>query len=182
MTAYQNLHTLLSVRKIQEYLNTLLPAHSGSSPSLKVDGILGDKTWKALMLYVAYQDFDGNKSFRNWPRNRKYVAAQQLILEALEFDAGEIDGYVGPVTLAAVEKWQNSLLAPSKVVQSSYATWPYERECPKFYGKIGEGHVTLTLPYSFRLTWNTSTVLKKISVHKKCSESLERVLTNVREV
>lgn len=181
MSAYQNFHTLLSVREIQKFLNTVLPP-LGNFTVLKVDGILGDKTWAALMLFVSYESFEADKAFKSWPRTRKYVAVQQLILKCLEFNPGEIDGWVGPATLASVESWQNSLLKVGKDIDPPASSpWPHERNCEKFYGKIGTNHTLLTLPYPMRFTWNPSTVVKRISVNKKCADSLERVLLTVRE-
>lgn len=42
-----------------------------------------------------------------------------------------------------------------------------------------ENIITLTLPYPMRIAWAPATTIKKIPIHKKCAESLEKILKEI---
>lgn len=48
-----------------------------------------------------------------------------------------------------------------------------------FYGPVGEKQTSLQLPYPMRLSWQTSTVVHRITCHQKVSASLGRVLAAI---
>lgn len=51
-----------------------------------------------------------------------------------------------------------------------------------FYGPVGENQTSLVLPYNLKLAWDTSTVVKKITCHKKVSSSLYTIFEKTLNV
>jgi len=52
--------------------------------------------------------------------------------------------------------------------------WPkqdYTSMC-KYYGEVGENQTRVTLPYSLKLAWDTSSVITRLTCNEKVSESL----------
>ena len=180
MSSYSDYSTFLSVRIIQKHVNRWSIRY-GEGEALKVDGVLGPKTFGLLMDYCKAQACTP-EDFMRWPKKRRYIAAQQILLKDLGYEPGAIDGYYGPNTDAAKDTWHLSLLSSDgPVTPAEPGTWPYERDCPDYYGTIGTNHTLLTLPYTMRLTWRPSAHVKRISINRRCAESAERVLKNVLE-
>jgi hypothetical protein len=63
--------------------------------------------------------------------------------------------------------------ASSTLVQQ---TWPLQRDCPKFYPDPAHNLVAVETPWMMRYG---STLVNHIMVHRKCADSLRRVLTYV---
>ena len=178
MSEYSEFRTFLSVRIIQRHLNRWSVRY-GNGKTIRVDGDLGAKTFSLFMDYSKAQE-NLPEGFMRWPKQRRYIAAQQLLLKELGYNPGSIDGYYGPNTDAAKDTWQLQLLSSDgHVTPEEHETWPYERNCPDYYGAIGTNHTLLTLPYAMKLTWKPSEVVKRITINSKCAESAERVLKNV---
>lgn len=136
-----------------------------------------------------------------WDRDRQLVACVQLALKEYGIDAGAIDGLVGPQTKHALEiwhdqrggddessTWRDKEDTTDKAAQESeahagvhtpasakFGPWPTESGVPRFYGDVGQHQTMLTLPYPFRVAWDTGTVLKRIQCHQKCASAFEYV-------
>jgi hypothetical protein len=57
--------------------------------------------------------------------------------------------------------------------------WPRQRECASFYGAPGTGHALIDLPYPMRIAWDPHVAIRRITIHRRCSDSACRVLTKV---
>jgi hypothetical protein len=119
----------------------------------------------------------------SWPTGARFlIAYQQLMMQRAGIDVGAIDGYVGPQTLVALERWQDRLrdipapLPTSKDAPSN--RWPTQAQAPSFYGTVGGGQTLYKPPYQFYL-YDTKQKVNQISVHGKVAASLARVLNTV---
>lgn len=70
-----------------------------------VDGDVGPLTREAVEKVVSRNKAKLVNKGAGWNANRKMVAAGQLILSAQGYHKGAIDGLAGPVTAAAVNRW-----------------------------------------------------------------------------
>lgn len=137
-------------------------------------------------------------SFEMWLQSR---------LTAHGYPVGLIDGHIGPVTTKALAAFQRAkglsitgiaddatvtalrLSAtavvdpiPARAVQPQPKTvWPYQGGCPSFYGPVGTDQVQIDLPYAMALAWDKSTVLRKMTLHRKVAPSARRVLQTVAD-
>lgn len=139
-----------------------------------VDGVAGTNTQKAYPLYLA--SF-GIKT-EGWSVTRERTAVEQLILKARGFDVGKIDGFVGPSTMDALERYQNELrdTTPAVVAIAHQPTrWPREIEVPTFYGPVGTSQVPLQFPYPMKLAWDVKSVVNRTQCHSKVHDSLQRI-------
>ncbi|MGL4490015.1 MAG: hypothetical protein ACRCU5_11300, partial [Rhizobiaceae bacterium] len=114
-----------------------------------------------------------------WPVARQDVAIGQWVLRSAGFDPGIIDGWSGPSSLLALERWQDAqrevVPTPSQIAHQS-KQWPRQASMAAFYGKPGENHVRLDLPYPMRLAWDLDTTVNRIVINKLCAPSAGRVL------
>lgn len=62
--------------------------------------------------------------------------------------------------------------------------WPNQsyEEMVKFYGPVGENQTMLILPYPMYLAWEPETMVRKMSCHEKCADSLANILEEVLDV
>lgn len=129
---------------------------------------------------------------------------QQHLADLKLYD-GVVDGTIGPKTRAALTRFQtmNGLSATGNLDAATiaefenelranpaveteedvvpYTFWPKEttETLLRYYGPVGENQVKIDAPYRMVLAWDTSTVLKQITCHKKVAESLYTALDNV---
>lgn len=178
-----------SPTQLQAFLNYRLALHK----PLTVDGVEGTSTSNAVALYLdtamrCVDAFPG-KVFSiilkeaAYPRRRIAVFQDMLFNENLY--KGKIDGFWGPNTAYSAELWQNELRefdGPMGVpVPAIQTVWPTYSELTSFYGKVGTGHTVMELPYPMRIAWDTSSLVNRITVHEKCSDSLRRILVRMLE-
>lgn len=142
------------------------------------DGIIGPTTIKA-----ARAKLSGHES--RWPIERVIVANEQLFLYERHAYDGVIDGYEGPVTRAAWERWvAQDRMQPNVSPSSSSKSldpWPLQRDVQTFYGRVGENQVMVDIPWKCYLTWDPSQIVKRMSLHKKVADSASRVFRAVIE-
>lgn len=135
--------------------------------------------------------------WRQWPPLRKAVAAEQVVLNRAGVYRGEIDGYAGPKTRAArlalavqsPDPKPASPAAPAPaVILPSPHTWPTQAQCDAFYGNPrGQGDGVSQSWYAANVThvrcpWALhmdAITLHDIEIHRKCVDSLTRVLGNI---
>jgi peptidoglycan hydrolase-like protein with peptidoglycan-binding domain len=132
---------------------------------------------------------------------------QQYLFDLQLYD-GNVDGIIGPKTKAALTKFQrmNGLATTGTLDAATieeledhlkskpeldeeedvvpYTFWPKEttENLLRYYGPVGENQVRIDTPYEMVLAWDTDTVLKKITCHKKVAESLYSALENVSQL
>ena len=153
----------------------------------KIDGLWGPLTKAACVALVLEQRVDG----RAWPQGRLTIGAGQAICRALGIDAGLVDGFLGPQTrfafevyaarkanggapVRAVVAWRDTP-APTARPPAAATQWPTQANVPKFFGAVGTGQVTLTLPYPMKLAWDTKTEVARTSCHRLVAPAFGRV-------
>lgn len=59
--------------------------------------------------------------------------------------------------------------------------WPKQNysSMVEYYGLVGENQTTLILPYTLKLAWDSSSVVKRMTCHLKVAESLHSIFENV---
>jgi len=168
--------------------------HLGFSPA-QVDGILGQGTetalTKALKARRGELEPAQADAILTGARARKLIAYLQLLAKDRGIEAGKIDGFWGPQTNFAFNSLEfaeehGAPPAPWRDVEPSTANphnWPLEREAAliAFYGQPGteSNLVSVEVPYTHRLSWDTSTRVHRIRCHKLVADSLVRVLDRV---
>lgn len=154
--------------------------HAAGFYSGSADGIFGPASRRAGL--EALRSLGVNAT--GWPQSRQDVAIGQWVLKQAGFDPGVIDGWSGPSTLLALERWQNALRevvpTPSQIQHQS-KLWPRQSAMAAFYGQPGQNHVKLDLPYPMRLAWDLDTTVERITINKLCAESAGRVLSKALE-
>lgn len=61
------------------------------------------------------------------------------------------------------------------------SAWPKQRECEKFYGRVGENQTMCKLPFEMVIAWDPAKKIKKFSCHKKVAPHLERIFARTLE-
>lgn len=166
--------SLLDVRTAQRFL---IGAGVLVGP---VDGVSGKGTKSASRALLAKVGITNS----GWGDDRVSLALDQYILSQLGFNPGTIDGFIGPQTKDALERYQNvsrDREPPADSVSHLPTVWPRERDLMKFYGPVGQNQVSLTLPYKMRLAWDVSKVVTRIQCHAKVHDSLGRIFQSVLE-
>lgn len=123
----------------------------------KIDGEFGPKT-RAACLAVT---FDGPHLL---------TRAAQTILANAGHPKLKVDGAYGPMTEAAYEVY-----CQVPTWRDGGSKWPRYSELRQFYGAPGVHHVKLLLPYKMRIAWDTSTIVRQITVHRKCRDAFEQI-------
>jgi peptidoglycan hydrolase-like protein with peptidoglycan-binding domain len=120
------------------------------------------------------------------------VKQWQLFLQSAGYRVPSADGAFGPQTERETIKFQiKNGLKPDGIVGPK--TWnfvtavsnntPLSQKWPKqnytsmcnFYGPVGENQISLELPYMFRLAWEPTRTIKKITCHQKCAKSFYNI-------
>lgn len=139
--------------------------------------------------FAAVNALPGMKA--NFTDEQKLVAALQIIANENRIPAGEVDGFWGPQTAAAVDGLSELLTtgklpAPwrpdEETVTPNRNQWPRqsEAELTAFYGPAGPSQlVDVALPYPHKLSWDPAKTVQTIKAHSKVKDSLQRVLTKV---
>lgn len=158
----------------------------------QIDGRLGSKSQAGVVNILA----DNFIASSGWPKDRRELAAFQAAAKQLGFDAGKIDGWMGPQTLFALESVEEFLVTGKRPAlwradnteasqgaphQNLSAAWPrgLEAEMNRFYGEVGTNQTLLQLPWSMKIAWNTSQVVNRITCHEKIHDSVLWVLEAV---
>jgi hypothetical protein len=101
------------------------------------------------------------------------IKSMQDRLKQAGFYQGSIDGFWGPMSQNACRQWARSLMPKVN-------PWPYSDQASlrAFYGQPGDERnlVTITFPYPM---YYGGKLVKTTRVHKKCADSLLRVLKEI---
>lgn len=168
--------TLVATRIVQSFLKS-----DGTYLGL-VDNDWGPKSRDAARRFASKLP----KYSPNWDDARCRVAVEQFIIKQAEFDTGVIDGLIGPQTLAALERYQDSLVrqgaeegvpALIKPVESGKTVWPRQTqsELRKFFGEPGKHQTRCQLPFVMELAWDPKTKLTSFMCHELVKEPFERI-------
>lgn len=161
---------LLDNRTIQQFLS------AKKLYTLRVDGDYGRGT-RAAADQLLIQSF---VSTVGWDDDRKRTAVEQLVLRGLGFPCGNPDGWIGPQTLDALERYQNKIRdiePPVSMISHMPTVWPRERSVLEFFGGVGKNQATLDLPYEMKIAWNTKQTVHRITCHSKVKDSLGRIFS-----
>ena len=139
--------------------------------------------------------------WRSWSEERMAVALIQIICKDKGADAGDVDGEWGHVTTQAFEDLaflrKNGKLPPEQ--ENNWRdnepnnaplpggpnpnNWPKQSHASltSYYGEHGQSSmlVPVRCPWALTFPWAPSQTVKSISVHKKCADSLGRILEAV---
>jgi hypothetical protein len=165
---------MISARTIQAYL----AAHEFYKGP--IDGKIGPASFAAISNALS----EAGIATKGWSPDRRIIAIGQLIMiegGVPKLEVGAIDGYQGPMFDMAFEHWQDlQRIAPMWVPDHNPSkAWPMQKDVESYFGKPGTNLVSVRLPYDLFLAWNGQKI-KSIQSNKRCAESLERVLLNVR--
>lgn len=141
-----------------------------------VDGIIGPKTMAAVNVAISHYVRKG------WSKERRLIAAQQLLISRSGIDVGFIDGLVGPNTRYALECWQNAQRDKKVPWPVPKNPWPRERDAESFFGSPGVNLERMKLPYKMKLAWDLSTSVTSFYINRECADSAHNVLERVLEI
>lgn len=142
-------------------------------------------------------------SFEQWVQSR---------LTAHGFPVGLIDGKLGPVSIAALKKFQKreslditgkadaatveALRKPSSTVAGGLkrspiaddapgpvnTAFPRQSGVPSFYGAVGTRQTSIELPFEMRLAWDLRRKVRKMTLHEKGAPSAIRVFNRIASI
>lgn len=153
-----------------------------------IDGLWGNKSKNAALAFLRnYFNVSGSSGRLTdmWDASRVFNAVVQTLFKELGFYSDTVDGLVGPNTAYAIEVWQNVMRgdpASDEEIAQQPTIWPRYENMEHFYGPVGQNIGRYTLPYPMKLAWDTDTVVKKISLHKKCAESAMEVFEEILDM
>lgn len=120
------------------------------------------------------------------------VKQWQGFLLSAGYDILFVDGAFGPATERETIKFQaaNGLKADGVVGGKTWSfvtnvsqntplssRWPKQNynSMVNFYGPVGQNQTSLELPYTLKLAWDPSTIVRKITCHQKVASSLHTI-------
>lgn len=156
-----------------------------------IDGKFGTDTYDA----IAYTLKSEGIPTKGWSRARLKIAAEQYLYKSEGLPIRDIDGLEGHITRDARDaywarlvlnfKGHNDTLAKEQIIQpipvktsgkiTPVREWPRQKDCTKFFGKVGTNQVDCILPYEMVIAWSPKQKIKKFSCHRLVKEPLERI-------
>ena len=162
-----------------------------------IDGKVGPKTREAILkLLKSY-----SVSTKGWNNHRLKVAGEQALYKSLKIDVGAIDGIDDHVLGNARSVYQAKLtlnfrdnveelvkvevIKPIPVKTSGKVTpvrsWPRQKDCVKFFGKVGTNQDTCVLPFPMVIAWDPKKKVNKFSCHRLVKMPMERIFQRTLE-
>lgn len=161
----------------------------------QIDGLIGPKSMKAVNTILDIASSALPEGWETWPTHRSAVAASQVVLASSDYgDIRHIDGFMGPVTLYALEEWEYTVAygkrpplgwRPDKDSSPRSLIWPAQSELEKFFGPAGGPQCTagrVELPFPMVIAWDKSQTINHFSCHEKVANSAQRVYKKVASV
>lgn len=150
-----------------------------------VDGIVGPKTRAAMHAALRAAVLRGAPgSVERLEGERRVVASLQHSLNATGFDAGPVDGFIGPRTRGALAELMH-LLEEGKRLELDRADrstgpgrWPLQRDVEKVFGPAGGPRCTagrVVLPFPFVIAWDVEKTVLSFSCHEDVAQPLESI-------
>jgi hypothetical protein len=150
----------------------------------QIDGIIGPNSRSAINNFL---NSGGITNMPGWSNSRTIIAAKQLVCRELGIEVGAVDGFMGPQTRYAFEVFagkntpiDRSSKSSDNLPVQSYR-WPRqnEDEMNAFYGRPGENHTTIDLPYTMKIAWDKRQKINRFTINSKCAESALRCFNRV---
>lgn len=154
-----------------------------------IDGDVGPKTLKAIDAILKANVAKLAAGHERWKAPRRLIAAGQLVLDAMGYEPGAIDGLAGNNTREALAAYDFYLAngkreivtrKPIKGYEPVKSKFPRQKECATFYGKPGKAVadqlVMIDLPMKFRIDYALGQTVSRISIHKKCLSSAKSAI------
>jgi hypothetical protein len=146
-----------------------------------IDGVVGPQTQAGMRAAVVRAT--ASPDVAKWPGPRVRTAFSQVMMRDAGIDVGKVDGFAGPQFAFGLEKWQDYLRGVEQPddppLASRNITWPRQREARAYFGKPGENHAMLALPYPMRIAWNPAQTIERFVINAKCRDSAQRVYMRV---
>ncbi len=147
-----------------------------------IDGDAGPMTMKAVDII----EHNGGFKWDGWSKSRRLIAAAQVVLTALGYEPGTIDGLEGNNTREALTSFQTKevtgkpvlierIPGPDYAPTAGQSEWPLQRDMDSFYGKPGNVECTAGkcfLPFPFQIAWDASQHVTSVSCHRKVATAL----------
>lgn len=147
-----------------------------------IDGILGPKT-NAAVSKLILNHYPQDHQIHVWTKERRAIAAGQLVLKYAGYEVGGIDGWVGNMTIGALLEWNHKEtysrrlnLSPLGLPVNRIETrFPKQQNVVAFYGQPGieiEHQLEYAdAPYKLRIDYDLSKTRNRLRLHSKCIES-----------
>lgn len=150
-----------------------------------VDGLVGPKTRAAIARAIR------DAVARGAPRgtellegDRRIVASLQHSLNVSGFEAGPVDGFMGPMSRGALAELLH-LLEEGKRLEldredrsTGPGRWPLQRDVEKVFGPAGGPRCTagrVVLPFPCVIAWDVEKTVLSFSCHADVADPLERI-------
>lgn len=142
----------------EQWLQSRLTSHGFAVGP--IDGIIGDKTIKAITAFQASRGL------------QQTGKADVQTVEALRATSSAVvnapdRGAPGPDSPSGMHPTKN---------------WPRQSEVTAFYGAVGTSQTTIEIPYDMWIAWDKSQRARKMTLHTKIAPSALRVLQAVSEI
>lgn len=153
-----------------------------------IDGDRGPATLRAIDII--------ERNAGGWPRwsdQRRMVAAAQVVLDAMGYEPGVIDGLFGHNTREALTAFQTEHATgvrptvertPQAPEPGSAVVWPRQREMESFFGPRGARDATAgqcDLPFPFIIAWNTSQRVSRFSCHARVATAFTSIFAEAAQ-
>jgi hypothetical protein len=150
---------------------------------LYIDGKVGRKTYLAISKVSLIPN--------HWGNNRKLVGFIQVLALVEGFNAGPIDGHIGPQTLYALDlletlfrtgKKDDNWRDESEIIETQkdpFVPLQNYKDMVRYYGEVGTNQTKVQLPHPVRIAWDLNKKITRFTCHEKVADSIARVLTRV---
>jgi hypothetical protein len=155
----------------------------------EVDGDIGQGSMQAI---AAFLNNGRVRVPQAWSKQRRVLAAKQLVCRRDGIEVGAVDGLAGPQTQYAFQVYAERLAGgPSPLIPgretdppgpepaTAPPIWPRQADVETFFGPMGANQTRLTLPFAMRIAWEPSKLVKSIMVHAKVHDSAKRCFERI---
>lgn len=152
----------------------------------RIDGIIGPQSRAAIDQFL---NRHGIANRGNWSNSRNIIAAKQLVCKLLDIEVGAIDGLMGPQTRYAFEVFAGKDVSteearqprPDDNLPAQSNRWPRQTtaEMTAFYGRPGENHTMIDLPFTMKIAWNKRQKINRFTINSRCAESALRCFERI---
>lgn len=142
-----------------------------------IDGDFGKGSRMSSRAYLSSLGRGLTSYEAGWDDARVRIAVEQAIFESIGQDLGLIDGFRGPRTQIALERWQDHITferpSPDPTTGVTHATvWPRQKDMLAFYGAPGTNLVRIDPPYPIYFAGKE---VRTYLINEKCRDSRMRV-------
>jgi peptidoglycan hydrolase-like protein with peptidoglycan-binding domain len=129
-----------------------------------------------------------------WSKERRVLAAKQLVCRRDNIEVGAIDGLLGPQTAFAFRVYaerhtgspstlihQRDVDPPHPLPAHLHPVWPRQSQVEEFFGGMGIHQTKLTLPFPMKIAWEPTKTITNFSIHEKVHDSAKRCFERIAE-